>query len=163
MRSTSVRVGCPSTGSESVCGDTQRGGHLAPCECASVPSAKGRSTFTTSPRAELRELQPGDPRGGSAPCAQSSPVLRAASPQLRPLFSALLARKRAQTHTRLSRLLSTQLERQGSLSGSFQLGPNTHTHTRWQAAILSLLHTQLSLKILQTPIVISYISGLYFF
>lgn len=130
MRSTSVRVGCPSTGSESVCGDTQRGGHLAPCECASVPSAKGRSTFTTPPRAELRELQPGDPRGGSAPCAQSSPVLRAASSAAATsVFSLASPQTRSDAHKTLKTSLHAVGET-GVTEWKLPAGAqHTHTHT----------------------------------
>lgn len=126
MRSTSVRVCCPSTVSECVWRHTQRGSHLAPCKCASVPSAKGRSSSRLLLGLCYVSCSPAAPVEAQLctklPCSPRSASTAA------PLFLVFRSRKRAQTRTR-PRFLSTQLERQGSLSGRFQLGP-THTQTQ---------------------------------
>lgn len=139
---------CPFTGSESVWRHTQRGGHLAPCECASVPSAKGRSSSPLLLGLCYVSCSPAAPE--EAQLCTKLPCSPRCISTAAPLFLVFLSRKRAQTRTR------ALLERQGSLSESFQLGQHTHTHTCLHSAILSPLRTQLYLKILQTPFIISY-------
>lgn len=112
MRSASVRLRCPATGSGSVWRRTQRGGHRARREPASVQRARGRSGSGLLLGPWSRE----------ASCSRSG--TKAPLFSVRRLFGQARARRR---------LRSAQLRGQGSLGGSSQLGsvqPYSETHAR---------------------------------